>query len=306
MGVIDFLKKKKKDVLIIKEQESSKVDLIEDMKPKEHESNKTTSIDDIKIVIENSNGFFSDEPEQIKKAAIVFYESGKSETFEDAIIDAGTIIRGLKYDGIKKDENGNSIIVFNDKTIKRSDRMYKDEYVVSPDGIKCQVLDTDSVDFSDALLGRKSKETQVLRAKQGDPVPTINGEGKVESVYIANEGEAIFFNNDKDKYVPRDGNGNAWMFDNVTDYGYEYTSSIYNFQGRETINVKSTSKALVLPEIVDRPTCIKDAWGEGAHQFLSSGATLKQDPKDGKVTGIDKTAFDNTWELLENEIEHKL
>ena len=61
-----------------------------------------------------------------------------------------------------------------------------------------------------------------------------------------------------------------------------------------------------MPEIIIIPTCIKDAWGVGAHQFLFKGATLKKDLKSGKVTGIDKFAFDETWEIIEpKKIKYK-
>ena len=163
------------------------------------------------------------------------------------------------------------------------------------------VLDTSTVDFSEAMEGRKSKETVVLKANGNEKIDTINSEGKVESTYVTKPGESIFYNNDKDIYVPRDGNGNAWPFEKISDYGYEITTEPFQFNGNIAVKVKSTNKAKVLPEIITIPTCIKDAWGEGAHQFLYEGATLKKDPTNGKVTGIDKEAFDQTWEILEEE-----
>ena len=179
--------------------------------------------------------------------------------------------------------------------------IYTSETIVSPDGIECKVLDTSKVDFSEAMEGRKSKETIVLKANGGEKIDTINSEGKIESTYITKPGESIFYNNEKDIYVPRDGNGNAWLFDKITDYGYEITEEPYQFNDNTAIKVKSTNKAKVLPEIITIPTCIKDAWGEGAHQFLFEGATIKQDLLTGKVTGIDKEAFDQTWEILSND-----
>ena len=178
---------------------------------------------------------------------------------------------------------------------------YTSEIIKSPDGIDCKVLDTSSVDFSKALEGRKSKETIILKANGNEKIDTINSEGKIESTYITNPGEAIFYNNEKDIYVPRDSDGNAWKFDKITEYGYEITQEPYQFNSNTAIKVKSTNKAKVLPEIIVIPTCIKDAWGEGAHQFLFEGATLKKDPSNGKVTGIDKEAFDQTWEILKEE-----
>ena len=75
----------------------------------------------------------------------------------------------------------------------------------------------------------------------------------------------------------------------------------YGIKNNTAIKVKSTSIAYLLPEISIIPTCIKDAWGVGAHQFLFEGATLKKDLKTGKVTGIDKVAFNETWEIIEQK-----
>lgn len=178
---------------------------------------------------------------------------------------------------------------------------YTNEKIISPDGIECQVLDTDNVDFTDAPTGRKCKETIVLKAKGNERIDTINAQGLVESTYITKPGEAIFYNNEKDKYVPRDSNGNARMFDDLENFGFEVTCKPFKFGNNIAVKVKSTNKAYLLQEIIEIPTCIKDAWGEGAHQFLYQGATLKKEINSGKVTGIEKEAFDNTWEVLEQE-----
>lgn len=178
---------------------------------------------------------------------------------------------------------------------------YIDEIIKNEDGIECQVLDTTKVDFSTSCVGRKKKETLILKANGDEKIETINSEGLVESTYITNPGDAIFVNSEKDSYVPRDTNGNAWQFDSIESYGYEITSDIFYHNGNEAINVKSTKLSSLLPEIITIPTCIKDAWGQGAHQFLFNGATLKKDTDSGKVTGIDKGAFDETWEILENK-----
>ena len=56
----------------------------------------------------------------------------------------------------------------------------------------------------------------------------------------------------------------------------------------------------MLFDVIKEPTCIKNAWGEGQHQFLYEGAVLKKDLKTQKITGIDKEAFKKTWMILEN------
>lgn len=175
---------------------------------------------------------------------------------------------------------------------------YMNETILNEDGIQCQVLDTTAIDFSESKLGRKSAETIVLKANGGEKINTINSSGYVESTYIANPGDAIFYNNERDIYVPRDSNGVAWQFDNIQSYGYEISESQFTQGSNIAIKVKSTKTAKILPEIISKPTCIKDAWGKGQHQFLFEGATLKQDLDTGKVTGIDKDAFNKTWEIV--------
>lgn len=180
---------------------------------------------------------------------------------------------------------------------------YTDEIIVSPDGIPCKVLDTESIDFKDGCIGRKAKETLVLKAKGGEKIDTINSQGLVEATYITKPGDAIFYNSETDKYVPRDSNGNSWKFDNITDYGYEITFGLHSINFNDAIKIKSTKLAYLLPRAITLPTCIKDAWGEGDHQFLYSGATLKKDIESGKVTGIEEEAFNNTWEITQDIIE---
>ena len=74
---------------------------------------------------------------------------------------------------------------------------YKDEFIFSPEKSACQVLNVSLIDFSDGLLGRKSKETMVLKANGNEKIETVNSRGLVEATYITKEGDAIFYNNEK-------------------------------------------------------------------------------------------------------------
>ncbi|MBI1215903.1 MAG: hypothetical protein GC185_08815 [Alphaproteobacteria bacterium] len=172
---------------------------------------------------------------------------------------------------------------------------YKEEYIDSPDGTRCKVLDVAAVDFSGAAQGRKATETLVRCAQGGERIETKNTKGKIESVYTARKGDAIFTNlhNPDDVYVPGNTDGTRWQFSALESKGYEITADDYEHGG---VRVKSTKTASLLQEAVREPSCIKDAWGAGQHQFLFTGATLKVDDK-GHVTGIDKKAFDATWEI---------
>ena len=173
---------------------------------------------------------------------------------------------------------------------------YTAETIDSPDGIPCKVLDIGSIDFNYAIMGRKSAETLVRKAEGGERIETKNSDKIVESVYIAEPGDAIFINlhNPNDMYVPGNPDGSRWKFNELTSKGYEIVGED---QDRGGVLVKSTAQSKLLHEAVKEPTCVKDAWGKGQHQFLFEGATLKQG-ENGRVTGIDKEAFDNTWEII--------
>ena len=178
---------------------------------------------------------------------------------------------------------------------------YKDETIENYDGTKCKVLDVTSLDFYNGLTGRKKTETLVLKAKGGEEIITTNGIGAVEAKYTANLGDAIFCNSESDIYVPRDRDGNAFKFSEIGKYGYDIVTGLYRVGENDAVIVKSNRYAKILKEIIVIPTCIKNAFGEGAHQFLFEGATLKRDLETGMISGIDKKPFDNTWETIPNE-----
>ena len=166
-------------------------------------------------------------------------------------------------------------------------------YTISFNGTNFWVLDANNLSFNNASVGIKSKTTKVKCAVGGEKIETLNNDGKVESVTIAEKGDAIFCNNETDIYIPRNSDGTAWKFNAITSYGYDIVG-----KGDDYIIIKSNNKALLLIGVIDKPTCIENAWGEGQHQFLYEGATLKKDLNTSKVTGIDKHAFETTWEVL--------
>lgn len=172
---------------------------------------------------------------------------------------------------------------------------YNAETIVNPAGVACRVLDTVSLNFDGAVDARKSAPTLVRCAQGGERIETKNSAGEIESVYVATQGDAIFVNlhNTDDMYVPGNSDGSRWKFQDLAAKGYEVTGED---QEKGGVLIKSVNTARVLHEIIKEPTCIKDAWGAGQHQFLFPGASLKVDQ--GRVTGIDKEAFDATWEIL--------
>ena len=95
MGLVDLLKNKRNKIVELQKQ--------------------SNEMDNITIIIENG-GAFPNEEEIIKEAASKFYEMKNVDTYEEAIIKAATIIRGLQYKETTKDENGNLVITFRDLT----------------------------------------------------------------------------------------------------------------------------------------------------------------------------------------------
>ncbi len=136
----------------------------------------------------------------------------------------------------------------------------------------------------------------VRRANGGELIETKNSDKQVESTYVAQDGDAIFINphNPEDMYVPADTDGTRWKFKDIEKKGYKITRED---QENGEVLVKSTDRVKILHEAIQEPSCIKNAWGNGQHQFLFVGATLKQGDN-GRVTGIDKEAFDATWEIM--------
>lgn len=178
---------------------------------------------------------------------------------------------------------------------------YTGKYI-EKDGKHFSVLNVNEsgYDFKYAKLGIKSKITKVLLAKGGEKITTTNSKGEVETTVVAEKGDAIFYNNEHDKYIPADSNGNHWKFAEIENHGYSIVES-----GDGFVNIKSNNKGFLLVGAVDKPCVIENAFGEGQHQFLYPGATLKMDVNTGKITGIDKEAFENTWEVLPEE-EYKM
>jgi hypothetical protein len=174
---------------------------------------------------------------------------------------------------------------------------YTPETILHTDGIAYAVLDCAKLDFSgrDVKFGKKTKPTLVRIAKKGEVI--ITQPGTVEESRIeATGGELVFTNylpgDVEDVFIPRDAHGNP--------NGREILSERYrmiggNILGEGGLFQPRNAPFKLLHEAITEPTCIKDAWGPGNHQFLGKGATLKLDGT--RVTGIDKAAFDETWSI---------
>lgn len=176
---------------------------------------------------------------------------------------------------------------------------YTDEFICQ-DGIIYHVLDVTSVDFTNAYYGVKIKKMLVLEAKGDEQIITVNSHGLTESTYITSLGDAIFVLNDADIYVPKiDGKPLKYCDLSINDFeivGLDNTYPAYN-----SCLVFNKRVYKLLPNIIMMPTVILNAFGEGSHQFLYTGATLKQDLKTGAVTGIDEKEFEHSWDIVVEE-----
>jgi hypothetical protein len=175
--------------------------------------------------------------------------------------------------------------------------IYTGEIIESPDGIRCAVLDTSKIDFANAALARKTLQTLIINATGGEKIQTRTQKGKAEGIpYFAEKGDAIFVNLDNaaDTYIPGSNDGNRWKFSELKNRGY--VPSKIQTDPRGTL-FENPDAFRVIPRAVKKPSVIKDAWGNGKHQFLFEGASLKLN-HNGSVTGIDEFAFKNTWTIL--------
>ena len=168
--------------------------------------------------------------------------------------------------------------------------------IIQFQGENFAVIDTGSIDFSKAQIGVKNKITKVVLAKGGEKITTKNGNGEIESVVVAISGDAIFCNSENDMYIPTSSDGTHYKYDNIETYGYTIQE-----KGDDYVFVRSNNKALLLVGCIEKNSAIKNAFGNGVHQFLYKGATLKKDLKTGTITGIDKQAFETTWTILYNK-----
>ncbi len=166
--------------------------------------------------------------------------------------------------------------------------------VINFDGKDFKVIDTSKLDFSKAKLGVKASLTKIVVAKNDEIIETKNNKGEVETIHKVKKGEIIFCNNDDDRYCPCYDNGNGWKLEDIEKNGYVFVEN-----KDDCIMIRSNNKALLLVEFIQENSCIKDAFGEGQHQFLYKGEKKKKDLKTEKITGIDKIAFENTWTILE-------
>lgn len=176
------------------------------------------------------------------------------------------------------------------------DNSYTGQKIRHSDGVDYAVIDTSKLDFTEATLGKKTKDTLVKAAAPGEVIVTNPGTTE-ESHVTAKGGELIFINElpggKKDRYIPRapDGTPNG---QNILSEAYELVSGDVNRAGAYYRPKGPPSQ--ILHEAVSRPSVILEAWGPGSHQFLTKGATLKLD--NGRVTGIDKNALNETWSVL--------
>lgn len=178
------------------------------------------------------------------------------------------------------------------------------ELVKDPEGHVCPVLDTNSLDKSSAVMGRKKETTRVIKAKGGEKTGQSFTGGKETYDYFAKEGDAIFVNSPTDQYVPSGlAQGERLQFDDLEKKGFRIAGG-----NKNEVQVYSPP-AKLLVGIVDSRICIKNAWGDSPapsnHQFLSKGATLKVGGN-GKITGMDKEGFEK-WEVIpaESVPQHK-
>lgn len=173
---------------------------------------------------------------------------------------------------------------------------YTGEKILHSDQKAYDVLDTTQIDFKNCTikLAQKTGNILVRIAIKRETINTIPY-SIVESHYTAKGGELIFINsqfNEMDAYVPRDIHGNP----NGKQLLHENYKLIDGNLSSGAIYCPIAKPIKILHEYITQPTCIKNVWGVGNHQFLQEGATLKIESN--PITGIDKIAFKETWKII--------
>lgn len=173
---------------------------------------------------------------------------------------------------------------------------YTKETLHHPNGQSYAVINTKALDFTgpDAGFGRKTRPIKVKIAKPGEMIYTQPDGHDETPAYVATGGECIFINDTPDgavdTFVPRDAAGTPIGFA-ILEAGYTLIGG--DIHGDGAFYRPVMKQVPILHEAIDRPSVIKNAYGEGQHAFLNEGATLKLD--NGNVSGIAKAAFDFTW-----------
>ena len=181
--------------------------------------------------------------------------------------------------------------------------LYTAEIIQNPQGVGCRVININALDFTQAKLAKKSAVTRLRSAKGGEKIETKNAKGDIENTYIAQKGDALFINPHlaDDCYVPANADGTRWQFKDIPLKGYDIVGTD---PANDDLFIKSNQNAYILLNIIQEPSCIKNAFGHGQHQFLFKGASLKKS-HDGQITGIDQDAFNATWEVVKSDAAQK-
>ncbi len=194
---------------------------------------------------------------------------------------------------------------------------YTGNTIISNEGHECKVIDVDATDFSNASLGRKSSVTMVVEAQGGENTAQIfENAQETQWPYIAVAGDAIFVQGDIDAclkymatgevdnkhgaidiYVPDNAKlseTGRLQFQNLEAEGYEVQPQ----QDGSQTYVKSPS-ASILEEANTDWACI--AYEGKQVKFFPPRSSFKL--LDGVVSGINPEAFDETWEVLEGQMD---
>lgn len=204
---------------------------------------------------------------------------------------------------------------FTSSTQDKGALAYTGESIENEQGIRCRVIDVEKTDFSKATPGRKSAVTLVVEAKGGENTAQIfENSSETNWPYEAQEGDAIFVQGDIracmlymntgeiaekhgaiDIYVPDNAKlseTGRLQYKDLEAEGYEIQPGDPNKEGTY---VKSPS-ALILHKANAEWACI--ALPGKQVKFFPPGSSFKL--LDGDVSGINPEAFEQTWELLDD------
>lgn len=206
--------------------------------------------------------------------------------------------------GMSFEYETHALLKLHSKMLATNELPLTGDHIIGPGGESYDVLDKKRLDFSGAVQGFKHAPVRVEIAEGGEKVVTRPIEQNVTGEEIAEEGDVIITILDydqngrlietQDRYIPKEDGVNC-KFPWLLAHGFTKIDSQASLGGLYK-QPPQFGMVELLPYAVRRPTVILDAYGEGHHQFLQTGASIKR-TSGGRVSGVPSHVFTTGWTI---------
>ncbi|MBI1327257.1 MAG: hypothetical protein GC136_06400 [Alphaproteobacteria bacterium] len=179
------------------------------------------------------------------------------------------------------------------------------ETITDAEGRVFPVVDTANIDWTNTVTAYKHAPRYIRVSPGDETIITVNSETGAETITTTNKGDLVFTVYDfdatgnyvatQDSYVPAT-DGIRWTAADLEAQGYYKIDDAEDVRGFYMRDIEH-SMMNILPYAVTQPCVIKNAYGEGRHQFLQLGAMLKQG-EHGRASGTNLAPFTRTWTIL--------